>query len=162
MYGSLDVVFDAVGGPYSEPALRGLGWGGRFVVIGFAAGGENPKAAIPSIPLNLPLLNERRILGCFWGAWKAMDGNRGNRRNVEAMMELLRRGEMPAPLTSRPGELRLGDYAEAFQRMARRAAIGKVCVTVKEQQQQGGGGGGGGGSGEAAALLLPTSMASKL
>ena len=46
----IDVVFDPVGGPLSEQALRSLTWGGRFLVIGFAAG------EIPRIPLNLVLL----------------------------------------------------------------------------------------------------------
>jgi NADPH:quinone reductase-like Zn-dependent oxidoreductase len=66
----VDVVYDPVGGKWSEPALRATGWGGRFVVCGFAAGGETPKDAIPRIPLNLALLNERQILGVMWGYWK--------------------------------------------------------------------------------------------
>ena len=44
------VVLDPVGGPYAEPALRGLARGGTFVTLGYAAG------AIPAIPLNLVLL----------------------------------------------------------------------------------------------------------
>jgi threonine dehydrogenase-like Zn-dependent dehydrogenase len=67
VYGQVDVIFDPVGGALSEPALRALGWGGRFLVIGFAAGGDTPKDAIPVVPLNLALLNERAILGVFWG-----------------------------------------------------------------------------------------------
>ena len=46
----IDVVYDPVGGPYSEIALRNMAWKGRFLVIGFAAG------KIPEIPLNLALL----------------------------------------------------------------------------------------------------------
>jgi NADPH:quinone reductase len=59
----IDVVFDPVGGPYSEPALRSLAWGGRHLVIGFAAGD------IPKIALNLVLLKSCAVLGVFWGAW---------------------------------------------------------------------------------------------
>jgi NADPH2:quinone reductase len=59
----IDVVFDPVGGRYSEPALRSLAWGGRHLVIGFAAG------EIPKIPLNLVLLKACAVLGVFWGAW---------------------------------------------------------------------------------------------
>ena len=59
----VDVVYDAVGGPYSEPALRSTAWRGRFLVVGFAAGD------IPKIPLNLTaaegLLDRRRVLGGF-------------------------------------------------------------------------------------------------
>jgi NADPH2:quinone reductase len=59
----IDVVFDPVGGPYSEPALRSLAWGGRHLVIGFAAG------EIPKIPLNIVLLKGCSVLGVYWGAW---------------------------------------------------------------------------------------------
>ena len=62
VYGSVDVVYDPVGGKLSEPCMRALAWGGRFIVIGFASGGSNPKSGIPKIPLNLALLNERKIL----------------------------------------------------------------------------------------------------
>ena len=56
-----DVIYDCIGGPYAEPALRGIAWGGRYLVIGFAAGD------IPKIPLNLVLLKGCEITGVFWG-----------------------------------------------------------------------------------------------
>jgi NADPH2:quinone reductase len=59
----IDVVFDPVGGPYSEQAVRSLAWEGRHLVIGFAAGD------IPKLPLNLVLLKGCAVLGVFWGAW---------------------------------------------------------------------------------------------
>jgi NADPH2:quinone reductase len=59
----IDVVFDPIGGRYSEPALRSVAWKGRYLVIGFAAG------EIPRIPLNLVLLKGCAVLGVFWGAW---------------------------------------------------------------------------------------------
>ncbi len=58
--GGADVVYDAVGGDYCEPALRAMNWNGRYLVIGFPAG-------IPTPPLNLTLAQElfdrRRFLG---------------------------------------------------------------------------------------------------
>ena len=57
----VDVVYDAVGGPYSEPAFRSIAWRGRLLVVGFAAGD------IPKLPLNLPLLKGASIVGVFWG-----------------------------------------------------------------------------------------------
>ncbi len=59
--GAADVVFDPIGGGYSEAVLRAMAWGGRFLVVGFAAG-------VPSIPMNLPLLKGCQICGVFWGA----------------------------------------------------------------------------------------------
>ncbi len=75
----VDVVFDPVGGPYSETALRGLAWEGRHLVVGFAAGD------IPRIPLNLSLLKGSSIVGVFWGSFTTRDPQ----RNQEHLRELL-------------------------------------------------------------------------
>ncbi|MGO9484272.1 MAG: NADPH:quinone oxidoreductase family protein [Rhodomicrobium sp.] len=56
-----DVIFDCIGGPYAEPALRGMDWAGRYLVIGFAAG------EIPKIALNLVMLKGCELIGVFWG-----------------------------------------------------------------------------------------------
>ena len=127
VYGSVDVVFDPVGGKFSETAMRSLGWGGRHVVVGFAAGGANPKSAIPRFPLNLALLNEREILGCFWGAWKFRDGNETNRKNIDRCLEMVRSGKMN-PVVSHT--YALADYASAFDAMMSRRVIGKITIKV--------------------------------
>src|SRR5216110_2448227 len=57
----VDVVYDAVGGPYTEPAFRSLAWRGRLLVVGFAAGD------IPKLALNLALLKGAAVVGVFWG-----------------------------------------------------------------------------------------------
>jgi NADPH:quinone reductase len=75
----VDVICDPVGGDYSEPALRGMAWKGRFLVVGFAAGD------IPKIPLNLPLLKGCSLVGVFWGAFTRKEPQ----RNQEHMRELL-------------------------------------------------------------------------
>ena len=75
----VDVVYDPVGGDYSEVALRRMAWGGRYLVIGFAAG------EIPKIPLNLVLLKSCSIVGVFWGAFTM----REPARNQELMAELM-------------------------------------------------------------------------
>ncbi len=56
-----DIIFDCIGGPYAEPALRGMDWGGRYLVVGFAAG------EIPKIALNLVMLKGCDLIGVFWG-----------------------------------------------------------------------------------------------
>jgi NADPH2:quinone reductase len=66
-----DVVYDPIGGPYTEPALRATAWEGRFLVIGFAAGD------IPRIPTNLTLLKGCSIVGVFWGMAMMRDPVRG-------------------------------------------------------------------------------------
>jgi NADPH2:quinone reductase len=63
----VDVVYDPVGGPYAEPAVRSLAWQGRYLVVGFTAG------EIPKIPLNLVLLKSCDIRGVFWGSWSKRD-----------------------------------------------------------------------------------------
>lgn len=127
VYGSVDVVYDPVGGHYSEVAMRSLGWGGRHVVIGFASGGATPKDAIPKVPLNLALLNEREILGCFWGAWKMRDGNDTNRKNIQKMLAMVVEGKL-RPVISK--KYALADYASAFNSMMSRRVVGKITVEV--------------------------------
>ena len=131
VYGCVDVVYDPVGGEFSETAMRSLGWGGRHVVIGFAAGGANPKSAIPRLPLNLALLNEREILGCFWGAWKFRDGNEMNRKNIERCLEMVRSGKLN-PVVSQTYALK--DYASAFEAMMSRRVVGKITIKVGDEE----------------------------
>ena len=81
----IDVIFDPVGGSYSEPALRSMAWKGRFLVVGFA-GGE-----IPRIPLNLTLLKGCSIVGVFWGAFTEREPQR-NAENLSELMSWLSQG----------------------------------------------------------------------
>lgn len=79
----VDVIYDPVGGPYSEPALRDMAWNGRFLVVGFAAGD------IPRIPLNLALLKGCSIVGVFWGAFTKNEAERNRANNAELMQMYL-------------------------------------------------------------------------
>ena len=58
-----DVIYDPVGGDFTEPAFRSIAWRGRYLVVGFASG------PTPSLPLNLPLLKGASIVGVFWGGF---------------------------------------------------------------------------------------------
>mmetsp|Transcript_28836 Transcript_28836/g.73104 ORF Transcript_28836/g.73104 Transcript_28836/m.73104 type:complete len:343 (+) Transcript_28836:76-1104(+) len=124
--GAIDVVYDPVGGKWSEQALRAMGWGGRFLVVGFASGGQVPKDAIPSIPLNLALLNERKILGVFWGPWKARTGNKGNDKNLATMLQWVKEGKLK-PIVSRVYPLD-ESFKSAFDDMMNRKVMGKICL----------------------------------
>lgn len=75
----IDVVYDPVGGPYSEPALRDMAWNGRFLVVGFAAGD------IPKVPLNLTLLKGCSIVGVFWGAFTQKEPEKNRNNNLDLM-----------------------------------------------------------------------------
>ena len=115
-----DVVYDPVGGPYSEPALRSTAWEGRFLVVGFAAG------EIPAIPLNLALLKGCDIVGVFWGAFVGREPDH-HRRNVEELIGWWREGKLRPHVSS---TYPLERAAEAIRELADRKAKGKVVVTV--------------------------------
>lgn len=116
----VDVVYDAIGGDYSEPALRAMAWNGRFLVVGFAAGN------IASIPLNLPLLKSCAIVGVFLGAWREKDPA-GYRQNFAELTALYSAGRLK-PRVSRT--FALDQYREAFGELSERRAIGKVVFTM--------------------------------
>ncbi|HMC39133.1 MAG TPA: NADPH:quinone oxidoreductase family protein [Acidimicrobiales bacterium] len=113
-----DVVYDPVGGPYSEPALRSTAWDGRFLVVGFAAGD------IPRIPLNLALLRGCSIVGVFWGSFVMREPDR-HRANVAEMVGWWKQGRL-RPHTS--ATYPLEQAAAALRDMAERRAMGKVVV----------------------------------
>jgi NADPH2:quinone reductase len=116
-----DVVYDPVGGPYTEPALRSIAWRGRLLVVGFAAGD------IPKIPLNLTLLKGCSIVGVFWGEFT----RREPERFAEAMQRL-GRWYAEGKLKPHVSELfPLERAADALTRMANRQVKGKVVLTVE-------------------------------
>jgi NADPH:quinone reductase len=112
-----DVVYDAVGGDYAEPALRATAWDGRYLVIGFAAG-------IPRIPLNLALLKSCSIVGVFWGAFVGREPER-NRRNIEELLGWWQEGKLRPHVSATYPLERAG---EAIRALADRKALGKVVV----------------------------------
>lgn len=114
----VDVVYDPVGGAYSEAALRATAWEGRFLVVGFAAGD------IPKIPLNLVLLKSCQIVGVFWGMFTAREPERF-RAHVEQLLRWLGEGKLRPhvdrvyPLTEAP---------QAIRTLMDREAKGKVVI----------------------------------
>ncbi len=114
----VDVVYDCVGGPHAEPAVRAMAWGGRFLVIGFAAG------EVPKIPLNLALLKGCSLVGVFWGEFVSRDPE-GHRRNVEEVLNWVADGSLAPHIH---GTYSLADTSEAINVIARREALGKVVI----------------------------------
>ena len=116
----VDVVYDAVGGSYSETALRSLGWRGRYLVVGFAAG------SIPKIPLNLVLLSERKISGVFWGEWVRRNPQ-DHLKNMQLLESWFTQGLIrPLVTISYP----LDQAKEAINHLASRKAMGKVIIEI--------------------------------
>jgi NADPH2:quinone reductase len=114
----VDVVYDPVGGPYAEAALRGIAWQGRYLVIGFASG------EIPRIPLNLVLLKGCQIVGVFWGAFAMRDPAR-HRQNAERLFAWIAEGRL-APHVDEA--LPLSRATEALERLENRQVKGKLVL----------------------------------
>ncbi len=116
----LDVVYDPVGGPYSEPALRDMAWKGRFLVVGFAAGD------IPKVPLNLMLLKGCSIVGVFWGAFTKNEPERNRENNWELMAMYAAEKIKPHIHATYP----LERAAEALNEVLNKRVAGKVVLTT--------------------------------
>jgi NADPH2:quinone reductase len=114
----VDVVYDPVGGPYSEPALRDMAWNGRFLVVGFAAG------EIPKVPLNLPLLKGCSIVGVFWGAFTRTEPE-NNRRNNEELLRMYLDGKVKPHIHA---TYPLERAAEALNEVLNKRVSGKVVL----------------------------------
>lgn len=114
-----DVVYDAVGGDYAEPALRAMDWNGRYLVVGFPAG-------IPSLPLNLTLLKSVSVIGVFWGAAVARDPAI-HAANMSDLFKLYAEGKIK-PRVSRTYPFE--QAGEAIKALGDRQAMGKIVVTI--------------------------------
>lgn len=116
-----DVVYDAVGGAYCEPALRAMNWGGRYLVVGFPAG-------IPAPPLNLTLLKSVSIVGVFWGA-AVMRDPAAHAANMADLFRLWGDGHIRPRISRR---YPLEHAGEAIRALGDRSAMGKIVVAVAE------------------------------
>ena len=114
----VDVVYDPVGGDYSEPAIRGMAWNGRYLVIGFASG------PIPKIPLNLTLLKGCSLVGVFWGRF-AGEEPAENLKNIEELWALFASGKISPVVTD---SFSIDQYEDAFNCLIERRARGKVIM----------------------------------
>jgi NADPH:quinone reductase len=113
-----DVIYDPVGGSFTEPAFRSIGWRGRHLVIGFAAG------QIPSLPLNLMLLKGASLVGVFWGDFTKREP-KANQAGMTEMMEWMKQGKLRPHISRR---YRLEETKDALLDMAARKVTGKVLI----------------------------------
>ena len=114
----VDVVYDPVGGALTEPAVRGLAWGGRLLVVGFAAG------EIPKLPLNLLLLREGEAKGVFWGTWTAREP-KAHAAAVARLFAWVASGDLKPHVS---GAYALEQTSEALACVMQRRAQGKVVL----------------------------------
>ena len=116
----VDVVYDPVGGAHAEPAVRSLGFQGRYLVIGFASG------EIPKIPLNLVLLKTSSIVGVFWGAFAKIHPER-NAANLAELLGWYTGGRLHPHVS---GTFPLARYREALEAVTTRRVKGKVVLVM--------------------------------
>jgi NADPH2:quinone reductase len=115
-----DVIVDPVGGDVSVQAFRSIAWGGRHLVVGFAAG------SIPALPFNLPLLKGGILLG--------VDVAQIPHREPEAQKRVM--SQLFSWLTEKKLEPVVGkifafeDFRAAFTTMQTRSALGKMVVRI--------------------------------
>ncbi len=117
----VDVIYDPVGGPLSETALRDMAWNGRFLVVGFA-GGE-----IPKIPLNLALLKGCSIVGVFWGGFTKAEPERNAANNAELMQLFVAGKVKPHIHATYP----LEQVADALNEVTSKRVSGKVVLVTR-------------------------------
>ena len=114
-----NIIYDVVGGDYSEPALRSIAWEGRFLVVGFPAG-------IARLPLNLTLLKSCDVCGVFWGAFTAREPARF-KAQVADLFAMLKDGRIAPRIYARYS---LERGADAIASLESRPAVGTVVVEV--------------------------------
>ncbi|HQZ06491.1 MAG: NADPH:quinone oxidoreductase family protein [Rhodoferax sp.] len=113
-----DVIYDPVGGDFTEPAFRSIAWRGRYLVVGFAAG------PIPALPLNLPLLKGASIVGVFWGDF----ARREAKANAAMMGELMRWYAQGKVKPSIDRTMPMAELKEAYTHMGSRSVMGKLVM----------------------------------
>jgi len=122
----VDVIYDPVGGKFAEPAVRSMGWKGRYLVIGFAEGN------IPRIPLNLLLLKGCSLVGVFWGKHQAVEAELST-KNIQQLVSWIVDGKLnPLVSTAYP----LDQAARALEDMSARKVQGKVVITTSHLPSQ--------------------------
>jgi NADPH2:quinone reductase len=117
----VDVAYDPVGGDYAEPVIRSMGWNGRYLVVGFAAGD------IPKIPLNLPLLKGSSLVGVFWGAFTRYEAKK-SQQNLMELVGMLMQGKLK-PLISATYPLERA--ADALNDIMQRKVTGKAVLVTE-------------------------------
>ena len=116
--GGYDIIYDPIGDCYAEPAFRSIGWKGKYLVVGFAAG------QIPKLPINLTLLKGASVVGVFWGAFTGREFEE-NQKNIKDINSMLIAGKIK-PLISK--KIPMEQAKEAINLIGSRGVVGKVVL----------------------------------
>ncbi|WP_166264161.1 NADPH:quinone oxidoreductase family protein [Marinobacter caseinilyticus] len=118
----VDVIYDPVGGDFTEQALRAMAWNGRHLIVGFAAGD------IPKIPANLTLLKGCSVVGVFWGAFTQKEPQT-SAQNMMDLFKLYTDGKIKPRISE---VFAFEDYAKALNALTERRAKGKVVLKMAD------------------------------
>jgi NADPH2:quinone reductase len=116
----VDVIHDPVGGDYTEAALRGIAWKGRYLIVGFANG------EIPKIPMNLPLLKGCAIMGVFWGEFSKLESSQSF-QNIGQLVQWIKEGKIHQHISK---QYSLAEAPDALQALLDRKMLGKGVVVI--------------------------------
>lgn len=117
----VDVIYDPVGGHFSELALRAIAWKGRHLVIGFANG------EIPKIPINLTLLKGASIVGVFWGAFAQKEPKK-SLENIQQLLTWFVKGDVKPHIDK---TYSLENAPKALEDMMQRKVKGKIVIDME-------------------------------
>jgi NADPH2:quinone reductase len=115
-----DLIYDPVGGDLAEPAFRSIGWGGRYLVVGFAGG------AIPRLPFNLPLIKGASIVGVICGIFAEKEPA-AYQRNMEELLSMYGAGKLKPQVSA---EYELKEAPAAIRQLLDRTAVGKLLIRM--------------------------------
>jgi NADPH2:quinone reductase len=115
-----DVVYDPVGGPLTEAALRATAWNGRLLIIGFASG------EIPKIATNLTLLKGCSLIGVFWGSWLMRESARAQAMHAE-ILAWIKEGKLRPHIFARHP---LAEAGRALRELLDRKVHGKIVLVT--------------------------------
>lgn len=113
-----DVIYDPVGGELAQECLSSIAWNGRYLIIGFAAGG------IPEIAANRLLLKGASAVGVFWGAF-AMREPKLQYENMQQLFAWNAEGRLQPYISHR---YPLAEAGQALRDMLDRKVTGKVVL----------------------------------
>ena len=118
----VDVYFDNVGGALFGAVSRSMAWGGRILPIGFTSG------EIPNLALNLPLLKNYSVVGCYWGGWAEREPQQ-SRAADEQLFAAVAQGHLRPQVSD---VLPMSSFADGLRKLARRQVTGRVVLRRAE------------------------------